>query len=319
MKRVLALATFVLFSACGESPTKPTSLGGPHVSLAVGGGNSLNAKACQKNGWQNLVRSDGTSFSSEEACVSYAAKGVTLYKKQTITFNALAGKTFGDADFNVSATASSGLTVTFTASGNCTVSTNTVHLTGAGSCTITAHQAGSAIWYPAADVAQSFAIARASQTISFTSTNPSPVTVGGPSYTPTAAASSGLTVDLTLDGTSSGCTLAAGVVSFGSTGTCVINANQAGNTDYNAAPQVQQSITINAPSVSAGCTAVNAGTWNFAQSGTLAADQLATLSFGAGEVINVSILVNSTSSGGGTFHLRVPVTNLEFLQVSSGF
>src|SRR5437016_10833710 len=57
---------------------------------------------------------------------------------QTITFNALANKTFGDADFNLSATASSGLSVSFTATGNCTVSGNTVHLTGAGSCTITA-------------------------------------------------------------------------------------------------------------------------------------------------------------------------------------
>src|SRR5207244_4949895 len=39
---------------------------------------------------------------------------------QTITFGALTTKTYGDADFNVSATASSGLPVSFSASGNCT-------------------------------------------------------------------------------------------------------------------------------------------------------------------------------------------------------
>ena len=64
---------------------------------------------------------------------------------QTITFAAPADKTFGDADFIVSAMATSGLPVSFTAAGNCSVtspSPGTVHLTGAGSCTITASQGG---------------------------------------------------------------------------------------------------------------------------------------------------------------------------------
>jgi hypothetical protein len=41
-------------------------------------GNSTAAKKCQKNGWQSLVTSGGTSFASEEACTSYAAQGGTL-------------------------------------------------------------------------------------------------------------------------------------------------------------------------------------------------------------------------------------------------
>ncbi len=57
---------------------------------------------------------------------------------QTIAFAALADKTFGDPDFSVSATATSGLGVSFAASGKCTVSVTNVHLTGAGSCSITA-------------------------------------------------------------------------------------------------------------------------------------------------------------------------------------
>src|SRR5262245_325033 len=65
------------------------------VALAVGvatataagpsGGNAANAKLCQKGGWQTLVRSDGTAFGSEEACVSYAATGGTLKPKPTCT------------------------------------------------------------------------------------------------------------------------------------------------------------------------------------------------------------------------------------------
>ena len=57
---------------------------------------------------------------------------------QTIAFAPLADKTFGDPDFSVSASATSGLGVGFAASGKCTVTGSSVHLTGAASCTITA-------------------------------------------------------------------------------------------------------------------------------------------------------------------------------------
>src|SRR5205085_7714333 len=59
---------------------------------------------------------------------------------QTITFGTLTDKTYGDPDFTVSATASSGLSVAFAATGNCIVTGSTVHITGAGSCTATASQ-----------------------------------------------------------------------------------------------------------------------------------------------------------------------------------
>ena len=40
---------------------------------------------------------------------------------QVITFGAIADKTFGDADFNLTGSASSGLSVSFLAAGDCTV------------------------------------------------------------------------------------------------------------------------------------------------------------------------------------------------------
>ena len=83
-----------------------------------------------------------------------------------------------------------------------------------------------------------------SQTVAFTSSAPSAVTVGGPTYTPTASATSGLPVAITLDSSSSGCSLVGGVVSFTAVGTCLIDANQPGNATYPAAPQVQQAITV---------------------------------------------------------------------------
>lgn len=44
---------------------------------AAKGGNSANAKKCQKGGWQDLYSSTG-GFSSEKECTSYAARGGTL-------------------------------------------------------------------------------------------------------------------------------------------------------------------------------------------------------------------------------------------------
>ena len=85
---------------------------------------------------------------------------------QAISFGALANKTYGDANFNVSASGgASGNPVTFKAVGNCELVGNTVHLTGAGSCTITASQAGNANYNAATDVSRSFAIAKAQASI----------------------------------------------------------------------------------------------------------------------------------------------------------
>jgi hypothetical protein len=80
---------------------------------------------------------------------------------QTISFGALGSKVFGDADFSITASTSSGLPVNFTSTGGCTVLGTMVSITAAGSCTITAHQAGNDDYMPAEDVSQSFQIQQA--------------------------------------------------------------------------------------------------------------------------------------------------------------
>ena len=108
---------------------------------------------------------------------SGSVKQTVNQASQTITFGALANKTFGDTDFTVSATASSGLAVNFTATGQCSVTTNIVHITDAGSCTITTHQPGDTNYSAATDVPQSFNIAKAGTQTSLVSSG-SPSTVG---------------------------------------------------------------------------------------------------------------------------------------------
>ncbi|MBF9143814.1 MBG domain-containing protein [Hymenobacter properus] len=80
---------------------------------------------------------------------------------QTITFTALGNKTYGDADFTVSASTTSPLPITFSATGAATVSGNTVQITGAGQATITATQAGDNDYQAATSVSQSFTIDKA--------------------------------------------------------------------------------------------------------------------------------------------------------------
>src|SRR5437764_15290911 len=82
------------------------------------------------------------------------------------------------------------------------------------------------------------------QTVTFTSSAPTNATVGG-SYTATATTSSGLTVTLSINPSSASvCTISGETVSFLGPGRCSIDANQAGNRDYEAAQAKQQSFTV---------------------------------------------------------------------------
>ena len=80
---------------------------------------------------------------------------------QTITFGKPVDKMLGDLPLALSATASSGLLVSFTSNtpGICTVSGNTVMLIAVGPCSITTTQDGNAMINPATPVTQSFSIA----------------------------------------------------------------------------------------------------------------------------------------------------------------
>ena len=65
-------------------------------------------------------------------------------------------------------------------------------------------------------------------------------------YTPTATATSGLPVTFSIDSfsTAGACSISGGVVTFTGSGTCTVDADQPGNGSWQAAPQVQQIITV---------------------------------------------------------------------------
>jgi hypothetical protein len=129
------------------------------VTFAATGNCSVTASAVHITGAGSCtITASQAGDANFNAATDVPQSFATTKASQTITFGALAGKIFGAADFTVSASASSSLTVAFSASGNCSVTGSTVHLTGAGACTVTAAQAGNANFNAAASVPQSFLI-----------------------------------------------------------------------------------------------------------------------------------------------------------------
>ncbi|HEX7656694.1 MAG TPA: Ig-like domain-containing protein [Sphingomonas sp.] len=159
-------------------------------------------------------------------------------------------------------------------------------------------------------------IAKGDQTIGFTSTAPSAATAGGASYTISATATSHLTVTFSLDGASTGCALAGSTVTFTGAGTCRIDADQAGDSNWNAAPQVQQSFTVNAASAIGASIAFSPASLAAGSSGTLTisfTNSNATVSpaFDTLLTADTSVLSRITGAPGGTcagFGASVPST-----------
>jgi hypothetical protein len=104
---------------------------------------------------------------------------------------------------------------------------------------------GSAPNYKLSYVDGAVTVTPATQTITFTSTAPATATVGG-SYQPAATASSGVDVTFSIDAASDAgvCSISSGTVSFTGAGSCVLDADQPGNTNYQPAVQIRQTIAV---------------------------------------------------------------------------
>ncbi len=169
------------------------------------------------------------------------AFAVNDLQSQTITFAAITDKTYGDAPFTLSATASSGLAVTYSVvSGPVSLSGNEVTITGAGAATISVNQAGDANYLPAPEVTQTFTIAKADQVITFAAIEDQILEDG--SMTLSAEAGSGLPVSFSV--VSGPVTINGNEATFDGLGTVTIAASQAGNDNFNAAPVVEQVFEI---------------------------------------------------------------------------
>ena len=163
----------------------------------------------------------------------------------TYTVTTTGGGSGNPVTYSVDGSSTSGCTVNSTSG----LVTLTLPL---GSCVIDANQAGGGNYLAATQVQQAVNSRNAgSQIITFTNTPPTSPTVGA-TYTVTATGgASGNPVLFSVDPSStSGCTVnsASGLVRLSApAGSCVIDANQAGNANFAAAAQVKQSVTSLVP------------------------------------------------------------------------
>lgn len=201
--------------------------------------------------WKDVVQD---LYSNEAAEPMPASATLTITKaNQTINFPPLADRLTTAGSFEIKATASSKLLVTFAVVGVCSVVQGVMELTGqAGLCTVTAKQEGNDTYLPAPDVTNSFAVnepAKLEQTITFAPLGNK--TVDDAPFGAFAQSSSQLPITFAASGVC-GVTDAyqwsaawvVGVILTGEPGTCTITASQPGNEEYNAAADVAQTYNV---------------------------------------------------------------------------
>jgi Galactose oxidase, central domain len=178
---------------------------------------------------------------------SDTSKTLTVNKATpTVTFGAAPMPTYLGPDFTVSATTtntdSSALTYSVV-SGPCTlVSGATFHATGAGTCKVQASGAETANFL-SGSATQDVNIQKAGQTITVTTHAPASA-LFNTTFNVAATASSGLPVAITSGGSCSGSGPGSATITITSgSGTCSVYYNQAGDSNYYAAPQVTDSTT----------------------------------------------------------------------------
>ncbi len=182
---------------------------------------------------------------------NYAIDDVSLIEsvikdEQSISFPEIGTKEVGDPDVNLTASASSGLPVSYTSSNTevATISGSTLSIHADGTSIITASQSGNIDFIAAPDVTQVLLVTdpnKSIQTIDFPLITDK--TFNDAPFDPGAIASSGLTVSYTA--LTENISIENGLVAILSAGVAELAASQSGNDAFNAATTVTQSFIIN--------------------------------------------------------------------------
>jgi len=339
-----------LTSATGATSTSPNPPNPSATYPSTGGSGSVTLTATSGCYWavQSLaswinitstplygIGSGIISYSVVPNTVGVARTGLVNIAGQTFTITQTAPQTIGAITFTpstlvvngtttASATATSGLPVTFTSTtpAICTVSgTNGSTVTGKaiGTCTIAANQAGNSSYDPASQVTGSITVGKANQTITNFAFTPTTLTVNGTTTASATGGGSGLPVTFTST-TPTICTASGtngSTVTGVATGTCTIAANQAGNASYNAASQVTNNITVTCPTVAISNTSLPNGTIGtmYSQQLTVSSGGTVTWSITSGSLpsglsLNTATgVISGKPTAGGIYSFNVRATN----------
>jgi outer membrane protein OmpA-like peptidoglycan-associated protein/phosphodiesterase/alkaline phosphatase D-like protein len=173
----------------GLNSTNTIPYSATYVSFAPGEteGNLTGTLSCTSASLNRAVAGDYDSlcsgFTSNNYSITYETGTVTVTSKtpQTITFAPIGNKTYQRSSESLTATTDSGLTITYTVSGNCSLTPpDTLVITGAGTCTVTASQAGNSTYETAVSITRTITIDPAPLSItasSHTVSTGTPVTI----------------------------------------------------------------------------------------------------------------------------------------------
>ena len=177
-----------------------------------------------------------TNYNATTATISFTVNP----EVPTLTFAAIAARTFGDAPFTVSATSASSGAVTYSVtSGQATISGNMVTITGAGTVVLGASQAADGN-YAAATASTSFTVNPEVPSLVFAAIGTQ--IFGEPPFTVSATSASSGTVTYSV--TSGPATISGNTVTLTGAGTVVLGASQAAAGNY-AAATATISFTVN--------------------------------------------------------------------------
>lgn len=230
--------SFVPYAVSSSGLGVDFSSSNPLVAIIIGGhiyitGVGSSVITATQNGSSNYL---SASAVSQTLTVNKAA--------QTITFNAIPSKVYGDPDFVLNAESTSGLQINYSVNNPsvATISNNRVHITGTGTCVITASQSGSTDFYSADSRSQVLVVNKATQTIDFPEL--AAVNYGSPGFQLSASSSAGLEMNYSSSN-SNVATINNGFVQVMNAGSAYITASQSGNQYYNAATPISQLLVVN--------------------------------------------------------------------------
>jgi hypothetical protein len=242
-----------------NAPTSPVTYGVSPISLSATASSglavafSVSSGPCSVSGSTLTVTGAGTCVvaanqagNSDYSAAAQVTQSVTVNQAALTVTASSVSRAYGTSNPTFSYTVAGFVNgdTSSVVGGSAAETTSATSSSVPGSYSITfSSEALTAANYTFSYVNGTLTVTQASQTISFTAPA-SPVTYGVSPISLSATASSGLTVTF---GVSSGpCAVSGSTLTVTGAGNCVVAANQAGNTDYSAAPTVSHSILVNA-------------------------------------------------------------------------
>jgi hypothetical protein len=217
--------TAVVGSACVVSGNVVT-VGNAGSSCAV-----IATKASDGNYYSaNSLQLSITTTRISQAAVTFSNQA-EMAARSSMSVSAIGGSGEGVLRYRVSSAGTTG----------CSLSGTTLTATSAGQCTIEASRASSTNYTVSPSISQVIEVVKSAQTVRFTTNVPAEPLVGS-TYSPSATASSGLSISFSVSGV--GCSLTSGMITFTAAGDCKVETSQTGDAAYLAAPTASQIIAV---------------------------------------------------------------------------